>query len=82
MNILLSDDFTNDMSSITTGANYPAIHNEDIYNYQIPNPPIELQNKFAQIVEQIDKQKFVNGKISQLLGKNLKKCYNNIVDFV
>jgi type I restriction enzyme S subunit len=33
-------------------------------------PPIELQNKFAKIVEQIDKQKFVNRKICQLLGKN------------
>lgn len=58
MYILLSDDFTNDMSSITTGANYPAIHNEDIYNYKIPNAPLELQNKFSEFVKQVDKQKF------------------------
>ena len=44
-------------------------------------PPIELQNKFANIAEQIDKQKFVNANLLQLLGKNLKRCYNNIVDF-
>ena len=44
-------------------------------------PPIELQNKFAQIVEQIDKQKFVNINIFQLLGKKFKKCYNNLIDF-
>ena len=47
----------------------------------IPVPPIELQNKFAMIVEQIDKQKFVNANLLQLLGKNLKRCYNNIIDF-
>ena len=29
-----------------------------IKNTSVPVPPIELQNKFAQIVEQIDKQKF------------------------
>ena len=47
----------------------------------IPVPPIELQNKFAMIVEQIDKQKFVNANLLQLLVKNLKRCYNNIIGF-
>lgn len=37
-------------------------------------PPIELQNKFAKIVEQIDKQKFVNEKILQNIGKFGKIC--------
>ena len=79
--IVLSEKFTQDMVSLTTGANYPAIKDSDIKNYKIINPPIELQNKFAQIVEQIDKQKFVNRNLFQLLGKKLKKCYNSIVDF-
>ena len=35
-------------------------------------PPIELQNEFAQIVEQIDKQKFVCMKMVQILGKMAK----------
>lgn len=47
----------------------------------IPVPPIELQNKFAQIVEQIDKQKFVGTKIARLLGKITVLCYNYIVVF-
>ena len=37
-------------------------------------PPSELQNKFAQIVEQIDKQKFVGTKIARLLGKITILC--------
>lgn len=57
MSILLSDQFTNDMSSITTGANYPAIHNEDIYKYRIPNAPFELQKQYSEFVKKINIQK-------------------------
>ena len=53
-----------------------------IGNYKVMIPPIELQNKFAKIVEQIDKQKFVNANLLQLLVKNLKRCYNNIIGFI
>ena len=47
----------------------------------IPVPPIEDQIKYKKIVEQIDKQKFVNINIFQLLGKMFQKCYNNLIDF-
>ena len=56
--VVKSEKFTNDMVAKTTGANYPAIHSTDILNYEIAVPPIELQNQFADIVKQIDKQKF------------------------
>lgn len=55
--VVKSEKFTNDMVAKTTGANYPAIHSTDILNYEIAVPPIELQNQFAKIVKQIDKQK-------------------------
>lgn len=50
-------------------------------NLEFIFPPIELQNKFGKIFEQIDKQKFVNANLLQLLVKCLKRCYNNIIDF-
>ena len=50
-------------------------------NLEFIFPPVELQNKFGTIFEQIDKQKFVNLNLFQLLGKKLKKCYNSIIDF-
>lgn len=56
--VVKSEKFTNDMVAKTTGANYPAIHSTDILNYEIAVPPIELQNQFANIVKQINKQKF------------------------
>ena len=40
----------------------------------IPLPSKELQNKFAQIVEQIDKQKFVNENLCQIIGKMSILC--------
>ena len=59
LEIVKSDEFTADMVSLTTGANYPAIHTSDILNYEVMLPPIELQNQFAELVKQIDKQKFI-----------------------
>ena len=38
-------------------------------NYEIAIPPIELQNKFAEFVKQIDKQKFVVMKILSYVSK-------------
>lgn len=58
MAVVCSDDFTNAMVKVVTGANYPAIKDSDVKSYVIPNPPIELQEQFAAFVEQIDKSKF------------------------
>lgn len=55
---VLTDYFTEDMVSLTSGANYPAIKSSDIYNHEIIYPPIELQNQFADLVKQVDKLKF------------------------
>ena len=41
-----------------TGSTFKAITKNDVYNIELPLGSIKLQNKFARIVEQIDKQKF------------------------
>ena len=46
------------LTGISRGVRQANIANKDIENLIIPIPPIDLQNQFAQIVEQIDKQKF------------------------
>ena len=56
--IICSDRFTNKMTNIVTGANYPAIKSSDIMNYIVPLPPIQLQNEFADFVAQVDKSQF------------------------
>ena len=46
------------LTTVSRGVRQANISNKDIENLVIPIPPIELQNKFADIVKQIDKQKF------------------------
>ena len=69
MAVICSDDFTDAMTKVVTGANYPAIKDSDVKNYVVPNPPIELQEKFAAFVEQTDKLKL---SIQKSLDKTQK----------
>ena len=46
------------LTGISRGVRQANISNKDIENLKIPIPPIELQNKFAEFVKQVDKQKF------------------------
>ena len=46
------------LASLTTGANYPAVSDKDILNFEIPNAPFEEQNKFSYFINQVDKLKF------------------------
>ena len=59
MSIVCSDNFTNAMINVVTGANYPAIKNSDILNYYTPLPSEEQQKQFSNFVTQVDKSKFV-----------------------
>lgn len=75
---VLQDKFTSDMVAVTTGANYPAIKDSDVLNYEISNPPLELQQQFAAFVQQIDKSKFVVQKSlekAETLYKSLMQEY-------
>ena len=73
MAIVCSDDFTDAMTKVVTGANYPAIKDSDVKNYVIPLPPIDLQNQFAEFVEQTDKLKF---DILMMFAKKQILIYN------
>ncbi|MBR1912846.1 MAG: restriction endonuclease subunit S [Treponema sp.] len=54
---VITDSFTNEMKRKTTGANYPAIKNADVYDYLIPDVPLALQEKFAEFVRAVDAEK-------------------------
>ena len=55
--IVCSDKFTNDMTKVVNGANYPAIKDSDVMNYQVVRPPMEVQEQFADFVKQVNKSK-------------------------
>jgi type I restriction enzyme S subunit len=67
---VLSEYFTKKLTSMTTGANYPAIKKNDVLEQTILLPPLELQNQFAEKVQKIEKQK-------QLLQQSLSLLEDN-----
>ena len=46
------------LTGISRGVRQANISNKDIQNLELPIPPIELQNEFATLVQQVDKLKF------------------------
>ena len=64
--VLRSKYFLNYILGYCSRTNIPKVNKEQLSGFNLPNPPIELQNKFAQIVEKINEQK-------SELEKSLKK---------
>lgn len=62
------------------GANYPAVSNSDVKSFKIPLPPIELQEKFASIVEHVErlkeKQKKSKEDLDEIFNSLMQKAFN------
>ena len=65
--------FRNKIMAISNGSakSMSNISKENLMNLKIILPPIELQNQFAEIVKQIDKQKFESVMELKKLQKNI-----------
>ena len=76
---VLSNEFTTKMISLTTGANYPAVKNDDVLDYTIPVPPLPLQNQFAQFVHKTEQAKEIVKKqlqdLQELLNLKMDKYF-------
>ena len=58
MHALISDDFKKFIDDIKIGATVPHLNQAALLKYKLVLPPIELQNKFAERIEKIEKLKF------------------------
>lgn len=58
MHALISDDFKKFIDDIKIGATVPHLNQAALLKYKLVLPPIELQNKFAERVEKIEKLSF------------------------
>ena len=78
--IARSSNFIESMNKIAKGAAYPAVSNKDILTYEIPLPSIELQNKFALIVKEVEsmkeQQKHSKEQIDNLFNALMQKAFN------
>ena len=58
--------FTDYLMQRVSGANYPAVREDDITGYNIILPPLELQESFAKKIQAIESQKqFINRSIAE-----------------
>ena len=71
-NLLRYESFVNFANGTAYGAKMPRASVDEIKKFQLILPPIELQNKFADFVQQIDKSKDVIQKQIRLLEEMLE----------
>jgi len=71
-----SDKFKNYVEKMSGNSLQPNISSKQVENFEISLPPIELQNKFAEFVKQIDKQKF---EIKKSLDE-IQEIYESLMD--
>ena len=74
--LLLSDFFYTIMSQKNKGGTQKFLSLNDIRNFLLPVPPIELQNKFAERVEKIEKLSF---EIEKSI-KEAENLYNSLIN--
>ena len=55
--MLRSDEFVNMINEKVAGAKMPRVSMSDFREFDVPIPPLEIQNQFATFVEQVDKSK-------------------------
>lgn len=69
-NYIATNEFQNKIKGMNSGATREALNYNQIKNFVIPKPPIELQNQFAEIVNKIEKEK-------ELLKQSLEQLETN-----
>lgn len=74
--LLRSEQFVQYISEKVAGAKMPRVSMDMFRKFKLILPPIELQNKFAEFVKQIDKQKF---EIKKSLTE-MENLYNSLMN--
>ena len=75
MHSLISEDFKKFIDDIKIGATVPHLNQAALLKYKLTLPPIELQNKFAERVEKIEKLSF---EIEKSI-KEAENLYNSLI---
>ena len=76
--VMRSDFFVSYILAFSRRANMPKVNKEQVESFDLPVPPLDLQNQFASFVQQIDKSKFAVQKSlekAETLYKSLMQEY-------
>lgn len=79
-NYLTQNDITSQLHSIAENSTsaYPSIKPSDLENIEIKLPKLDIQNKIAKILTDIDKKIKINNEINNNLSEQIKYIYNDI----
>ena len=79
-NYLTQNDITSQLHSIAENSTsaYPSIKPSDLENIEIKLPKLDIQNKIAKILTDIDKKIKINNEINNNLPEQIKYIYNDI----
>ncbi|MBP2173219.1 restriction endonuclease subunit S [Methanococcus voltae] len=72
-----SDYFISNLVSKCKGANYPAVNKPDVLGLEIPVPPLDFQNKFAEIVQKLEEIKEKQIKSKEEMNELFDCCLYN-----
>lgn len=75
--LLRSDTFVSFANSIATGTKMPRMPMNDLRNFKVILPPLELQNEFERIYNQADKSGFELRKSIESIDSVIKSLINN-----
>ena len=69
----MEDSIKNEKENLTSGSAYNALTIDKLKKFDIIIPPIELQNKFAERIEKIEKLSFIISLVILKIFEILKK---------
>lgn len=78
--ITKSQYFISSLTKVAKGASYPAVSDGDILSLEIPAPPVKLQNKFGNIIANVEelknKQKASEQELNNLFNSLMQRAFN------
>ena len=75
--VVQEESFTKHLLGRVQGANYPAVREDDVKSYNIPLPPLSLQQQFASKIKAIERQKSL---IQQSISET-ETLFNSRMDY-
>lgn len=76
---LVTDWFVDAMGRLERGASYPAVRDSDVFNAQIPLPPLAEQRKIAEVLGVVQRAMEQQGRLLALTGELKRALLHKLV---
>jgi len=76
---IMSNNFINRVTSLQTGANYPAVSDKEVFKQKIPIPLLKEQREIAEILQTVDQKIEIEQKKKSLYDELFKTMLNKLM---